>query len=96
MNLALNDTFNKLVCASSCDHIIRDAIQLSCGHFICKRCLPELDHTHIDCKNCGSATISVTEKDSDHIKEFLKLNLSSLFDELEKETVKEIEKFKSI
>jgi hypothetical protein len=34
------------------DHIYREPISLSCGHCVCKKCIPE-DDDEITCKVCG-------------------------------------------
>ena len=35
------------------DHILREAISLSCGHYVCKKCIPSENHFAFKCLKCG-------------------------------------------
>ena len=77
-------------------HSLKNAIGFSCGHFICKNCVP--DQAFITCKICSVKTNKSEFKvdiESDSIKNIIKTNLSGLFVDLEKRTIDEINKFKS-
>ena len=58
------------------DHIVKDPISRSCGHIICKQCIPE--QVKIKCKICSIETESPS------------INLSELFEELEKRRMRSI------
>ena len=85
-----------LQCGLTNDHIIKEPMNLLCGHFICKTCVP--DKSCIKCKICNSEKNKSelqAEKESDFIKTIIKSNLSELLVDLEKHTIDEINKFKS-
>lgn len=69
-------------CALSKDkHIVMNPIAMSCGHSVCKNCVPSEVHQRIKCLNCSE----VNENDLDKSKESLaakrlfKLHINELF-----------------
>ena len=92
----MSELLSDLKCGIKNDHVAKEPIILSCGHFICKNCVP--DHAKIICKICSFETIKSELKfdiESDHIKNRIKMSLSGLFDDLEKHATNKINKFKS-
>jgi hypothetical protein len=87
----------KLKCAFKNDHIVdTDARKLNCEHFICQKCIP--DNKLIQCQHCGQqgTQLSDVKNESNFVNKIILSNLNELFDELEKETVDGIDKYKSI
>ena len=37
----MNDLFSELHCGLKNDHVAKEPITLSCGHCICKQCVPD-------------------------------------------------------
>ena len=93
-----NEMYSELTCASSKDHIVKDPIHLVCGHCICRSCLPNHANEKIECIICGQITDKdlKNEKESILIKRMIKMCLPGLLSEIEKQTIKGINKFKSI
>ena len=50
--------FNDLKCGITDDHIVREPISLSCGHCICKNCVPDIQEANINCKICSVETVA--------------------------------------
>ena len=92
----MSDLFSDLKCGIASDNEIETPISLSCGHYICKTCVP--NSTFIICKICSLITHwSELQFDFESvpIKKRDKKCLSGLFDDLEKRATDEINKFKS-
>ena len=92
----MSEIISKLFCAQINDHVVKDPISLSCGHIICKQCVP--DQVKIKCKICRGETdksILDINKESAFAKIMIKSSLSGLFEELEKRATNEINSFKS-
>ena len=95
----LNEDLRELLCAKSKSnpHFVEKPISLQCGHCCCKNCLPK-EHDHgIECYNCGLINYRDLRYDNESIatKKLLRLYLSNLYIETEKETSKNMEKLKS-
>ena len=107
----MSELFSGLQCGSTNDHVVKEPINLSCGHCICKLCVP--DQTVIICKICNAETSrselkvnvlnrlkknlsGLFETVSTLFQKRIKTNLSGLFDDLEKRATDEINKFKSL
>ena len=90
-------TCSEFECALSDDkHFIQTPIILSsCGHSICKTCLPK-DKNAIKCKLCGE----ITDKDLSNDKEAISLkmllnrNLKNLFEILKGQSRLQLDKLK--
>ena len=88
--------FSDLKCGLTNDHIVREPISLSCGHFICRKCVN--DQVKIQCMICNEETDKSKfemNKESALVKNSIKSCLSGLFDDLEKRTTDGINSFKS-
>ena len=88
--------FRDLKCCLSNDHVVKEPIRLSCGHSICKKCVP--DQSKIKCKICSVETDKSdfrVDMESVQIKNIIKSSLSGLFDDLEKRATDGINSFKS-
>lgn len=84
MNLEDN-LISILSCAVSSDnHFIEKPIPLSCGHAICKKCIPINDENNIEqilcgiCNKLNKSDLNVVEE-SLIIKNLVSLNLDKLF-----------------
>ena len=89
---------NDLQCGLSNDHVVKEPISLSCGHCICKQCVPDIQEAKIKCKICSIETDKSELKvniESVPIKNSIKRCLSGLFDDLEKRATDGINSFKS-
>jgi hypothetical protein len=90
----------KIFCAISNNHIVKDPVFLSCQHFICNSCLTSLSINNIklECQICGNMISEslVKQKDSEILKDLINMSLNDLFNQLEENTTKELNKFKSI
>ena len=87
---------NDLQCGLSNDHVVKEPISLSCGHCICKQCVP--DQSKIKCNICSEETDKSelrVDMESAPIKRKKLSSLSELFDDLEKRATEEISSFKS-
>ena len=91
----MSDLLRELYCGLTNDHVVKEPISLSCGHSICKACVP--DQAKIKCKICSEET----EKSNLQINKeslfskMIKSSLSGLFEELEERANNEINSFKS-
>ena len=107
----MSESFGDLQCGLTNDHVLKEPINLSCGHCICKKCVP--DQTVIICKICKAETnrselkINVLnrvknylsglfETETARIKNRIKVNLSGLLDNLEKHATDQINTLKSL
>ena len=91
----MSEIFKQLYCGLTNDHIVKEPISLSCGHSICKQCVP--DPVIIKCKICSIETDKYSSKfhtESAFAKTMIKSSLSGLFAELEKRATSEINSFK--
>ena len=50
----MSDLLRELYCGLTNDHVVKEPISLSCGHSICKACVP--DQVKIKCKICREET----------------------------------------
>ena len=76
MNLILN----QLVCSLADDkHIVACAVGLSCGHFICKKCIPS-NSNQVRCLNCHKINEHSLDKSNEFelVRLIIDSNLSSL------------------
>ena len=92
----MSELLRELYCVLSNDHVVKEPISLSCGHSVCKQCVP--DQVKIKCKICSEETDKSNlqiNKESAHVKRMIKSSLSGLFEELEKRATNEINSFKS-
>ena len=88
--------FIYLKCGFTNDHVVKEPISLSCGHCICKKCVP--DQSKIKCNICREETDKSelrVDSESVPIKNINKRSLSGLFDDLEKRATNGINSFKS-
>jgi hypothetical protein len=67
------------------NHIAIEPISLSCGHVICKECIPNEDG-EFECKTCGQLNKHNLKIAKVNLpgKEYLKLSLGNLFEQLER------------
>ena len=94
----MNDLLRELYCGLSNDHVVKEPISLSCGHSICKACVPVCGQVKIRCKICNEETFKYKlkiNKESALVKKSIKSCLSGLFDDLEKRATEGINSFKS-
>ena len=93
----MSEISRQLYCALTNDHIVKEPINLSCDHCVCKTpCLT--DQSRIKCKICNIETNKSELRvgmESTPIKKMIKSFLSPLFEELEKRATNEINSFKS-
>ena len=88
--------FSDLQCGLTNDHVVKEPSTLSCGHFICKKCVP--DQAKIKCKICSIETDKSelrVDMESVPTKNIIKMCLSGLFDDLEKRATDGINSLKS-
>ena len=88
--------FSDLKCGLTNDHVVKEPISLSCGHSICKKCVP--NQAKIKCNICSEETDKSelrVDMESVQIKNIIKSSLSGLFDDLEKRATDGINSFKS-
>ena len=88
--------FSDLKCGLTNDHVVKEPISLSCGHSICKKCVP--NQAKIKCNICSEETDKSelrVDEGSVPIKRMKLSSLSELFDDLEKRATEEINSFKS-
>jgi|688.fasta_scaffold2181069_1 hypothetical protein len=81
-----NFTIESLFCAYAEDkdrHYFEIPLTLSCGHSICRKCVPS-DYKNVKCKKCGEINnIDLKSvKESLAAKSLLSLNFNQLFDDL--------------
>lgn len=84
--MIFQETLTLIECAQSVNkHIVYQPIQLSCGHSICKSCIPNDSSHEIKCSICNEKNqINLRLcKESLLTKSILKLNVNELFEVLE-------------
>ena len=92
----MSELSRELYCGLANDHVVKEPISLSCGHSVCKQCVP--DQLKIKCKICSEKTDKCKleiSTESSPIKRMKLSDLSGLFEELEKRATNEINSFKS-
>ena len=93
----MSELLRELYCGLSNDHVVKEPISLSCGHSICKQCVP--DQFKIKCKICATETDKSKleiNKESAFAKRMKLSDLSELFEELEKRPTNAIKFLKSL
>ena len=56
--MASEEMFKLVQCALGQDgHLLKNAIGLSCGHFICKKCIPANDFFGFKCHKCNEVNL---------------------------------------
>ena len=93
---------NKLLKLAECSitedkHLIRNAITLSCGHHICKKCKPVGNNHQIKCLKCGKTNHHDLNKceEAEIIKELLESNIDTFYDSTCKSLNEEMQKYQS-
>ena len=79
---------NKLLKQAECslaedNHLIQVAISLSCGHHVCKKCIPvKSNNLQIKCLKCGKINNTDLSKceEAEIIKELLESNIDTFYD----------------
>ena len=92
----MSELLKQLFCSLTNDHVVKVPITLSCGHSICKSCVP--DQIKFKCKICSVETDKSKleiNTESALVKILIKSSLTGLFEELEKRATNEINSFKS-
>ena len=92
----MSELLRELYCSLTNDHVVKEPISLSCGHCICKQCVP--DQAKIKCKICSAESDKSylqINKESNLVKRMIKSFLSGLFEELETRATNDINSFKS-
>ena len=92
----MSELLKELFCGLTNDHVVKEPISLSCGHSICKQCVP--GQVKIICKICGEETAESKleiSTESAFAKRMIKSSLPGLFENLEKRVTNEINSFKS-
>lgn len=86
-----------LSCAVSNDHIVNEPIHLSCGHTICKTCIPNDANTFLNCSICLALNMKdlKLERTSRFASQLVQLNLPILFKKLEKTAENMLQEVKS-
>jgi hypothetical protein len=77
-----SDTLESVQCAISKDkHIVLCPLGLSCGHTICKKCIPQDPNGQILCVICNEINENnlSRSKELSGIKSLIKQNLNALF-----------------
>lgn len=77
------ETLQALQCAMSSDsHFVKQPLSLSCGHSVCKKCVPATEKKQLKCKLCGEINQIELDKlsESRAIKQLLKAHFDQLFD----------------
>ena len=85
-------------CAYSQDkHLLHEAVALSCGHYICKKCIPEANNkiTCLKCKTINTNDLS-TCKESQVVKYYMNNHLKDLTELIQDKISNEIEILKCI
>ena len=91
----MSELLKELYCGLTNNHVVKEPISLSCGHSICKQCVP--DQVKIQCKICSEETNKSRLKintESALVKRMIESYLSGLLEELEKRATNEINSFK--
>ena len=80
-------------CAYSQDkHLLHEALALSCGHFICKKCVPS-SHTNIKCFKCNTINKNdlKSSNESQIIKFYMSYHLKDLNHVIKEKIAKEVD-----
>jgi hypothetical protein len=82
-------------------HFAKDASSLSCGHLICKDCLPKNDDSIINCGSCGETNEVKLDtlkrcKESCSIKFLFNEHIKSIFNETTERLEEALNQFKGI
>lgn len=97
--MANDDNLNEFQCAlSTTKHIIQNPILVSCGHYVCKKCLPNCNNSKLSilCKLCEKKIeVDLTENyQSFSFKKKFQSSLNHLFYYMEREFSKALNDFK--
>ena len=93
-------SYEEFECAIADDkHFLKSPITLpSCGHSVCRDCLPSSTNTEILCKLCGKINKTSRNLKDDHeplaLTKALRRNLENLFSVLEKQSILQLHKLK--
>lgn len=93
-----SETLESVQCAISEDkHIVMCPLGLSCGHTICKKCIPQDQNTQILCIICNEINENnlARSKELSGIKSLIKQNLNALFSIVESKIKISYDEFKS-
>ena len=80
-------------------HLIQIAISLSCGHHICKKCIPQnSNNSQIKCLKCGKINnIDLSKcEEADIIKALLESNIDTFYDSTCNSLNEEMKKYESM
>ena len=94
---------NKLLKQAECslaedNHLIQVAISLSCGHHVCKKCIPvKSNNLQIKCLKCGKINNTDLSKceEVEIIKKLLEANIDTFFDSSGNSLNEEMKKYES-
>jgi len=78
-------------------HIVEAAIALSCGHFICKKCIPTNNNNQVKCLKCNQINEIPLGKCNEVylVRLVIESNLSSLMKTTREKIAIEYEKYQS-
>lgn len=99
--MSLYNYHDEFKCALNDDHIYKEPIILSCGHFTCKNCVPiKLNiqqDDHIKCKLCGEINyFDLHDQKYCNIAEYsIERNISKLFDYMQAKMIETFDNLKS-
>ena len=82
-----NDKLKEFECATSVDkHFLERPVALSCGHNVCKNCIPKVNFTHIKCNICDKLTTKDIRNDEESVlsKKAFQLSIDELYSQLYK------------
>ena len=92
--MSLSDLFTDILCALSNDHIVKEPVNLTCSHGVCKSCLPK-ESNKIKCKICETEQ-KIDANENIFIKKLIERNLQELFFKLEEQISEKIRNLKGI
>ena len=96
--MSFNEILDQIKCykLKDDDHIVKEPIQLCCGHSICKKCFLLDNNNTIQCAKCEQLTNIINPNhESEPIKMLLKSVLSELFQIIKIETTEKLTVLKS-
>ena len=96
--MEFENVFKIAECALGRDgHILENAIALSCGHYICKKCIPTNNFYEFRCYKCNEVNRNNLSlcKESDIIKFFLEKHMVGLSKLINEKIEIELDVFKS-
>jgi len=76
-----DETLRVVECAFGTDrHLLQNALGLSCGHYVCKRCIPANNNNQFKCLKCNETnqTNLSLSKESEMVKFYMEKNLAGL------------------